>query len=129
MSFLINTANALVNGKPQLESMLIAFKNPSIPLEERWEAYTILVEGKVLTNVYNSGDGFIDKLVSVTNSDYTMYDDFSVERYETISFTDMYDRLINMEDWNEDSIPTQVSLDAWRETVLSSGYAAVKHDW
>lgn len=132
MSILINTANALVNGKPQLESMLIAFANKSIPLEERWEAYSILVKGNILVNEETYGDGFIGMLVSAANpgAEYSMYDDFYTERHESKTFLDI---LEDIEGWDaehdENLIPTPESLIAWKEHVLASGFSGFTYDW
>jgi hypothetical protein len=132
MSILINTANALVNGKPQLESMLIGFANKSIPLDERWEAYSILVKGKVLVNEENYGDGFIGMLVSATSPgmEYSMYDDFYTERHESKTFLDILEQIEEWGDgYNTELVPTAESLIAWKEHVLASGYSGFTYDW
>jgi len=109
---LIQTANTLVNGKPSLESMLLAFKDKHIPLETRWEAYAILVNGNILVEDNGYGDGFIDTLKYDNDPDgeYTLYDDFYMERHETKTFPDMLDQI---NDFEEDDAVSPESLIEW----------------
>lgn len=126
---LIQTANALVNGKPSLESMLLAFKNKEIPLDTRWEAYTILVKGEVLTDGDGYGDGFIDTLKDPDGSEYTLYDDFYMERHETKTYPNMLESFMEWNTFDEKKKPTPESVIEWKEMVLASGNANFTNDW
>lgn len=103
-----------------LAGAIDALKNTDIPLTERWAAYTELVE----KNIYNKnqlyGDGFIDDL----GEGLTLYDEFYVERRETVKYVDMYERIMEDEDNYE-----QENISAWQEKVLQSGYTSFTYDW
>jgi hypothetical protein len=126
---IVQTANDLVNAKPSLESLLITFKDKNIDLDTRWEAYTILVKGNVLTAKESYGDGFIDTLD--VGRELTAYDDFYIERHETVKFLDMYERFGEWEAgaYGNKVPPTPESVIAWKEKVLASGYASFRYDW
>lgn len=117
-------ARKLVN--EGLAPMLEDLKNTSIPLDERWGAYTQLVKNDILTSDAIYGDGFIDTL----GSNVTLYDDFYVERHQTEKYIDMYDRIMEAStEWEKNLIAMKPNLPEWQEEVLASGNASFTHDW
>jgi len=102
--------------------------NQAIPLDERWDAYVKLCVADLISEVDCCGDGYIDFLEHKDGDELTMYDHFYIERHETRSYIDMYDYLIpGNYRFSEHLVPG--SVDAWREKVLASGYAAFTYDW
>lgn len=124
--FVIDMATALVNHKPDLKVMMAALKDQSIPLDERWEAFEILVNGSVLTSTELYGDGFIDTLRVEGKRELTLYDDFYIERHETTSYTRFLERILDV--FQGDGLD-MLSLAKWKEKVLASGYASFTFDW
>lgn len=109
------------------KEVLQQLKNKEIPLKDRWEIYTSLVKCNTLNNNDPFGDGFIGKL----GSDLTVYDHFYIERYQTASFTDIYETILDAEEeWNEVLFAArEKNLEAWQEAVLESGYSSFTYDW
>lgn len=106
----------------QMQPLLDELKDETIALEDRWNAYLMLVTGGVLTKIKSYGDGFVEDL----NPNWTLYDTFYIERYETTNFPDMLERIMEID---EDEIPSEEVLNAWKEKVLASGYAGFEFDW
>lgn len=114
--------------------------NKSIPLESRWETYEGLVKSGALRTIEFYGEGFIDDISSFSS----LHDSFGYERYQTISYIDMYETLLGvLEDASNLDLPdyskeylteywegiTVEKVDTWREAVLASGYAGFIYDW
>ena len=110
-----------------IENTLHHLKDKSIPLQERWEVYTTLVEDNIINNNDPYGDGFID----VLGSNLTPYDHFYVEKHQTFSFTSVYETIMDAdEEWNKDLFEArEKNLEAWQEAVLQSGYSSFTYDW
>lgn len=102
-------------------------KDTKIPLNERWEAYTKLVENGAHTRSETYGDGFIGTL----DRNMTLYDDFHVDRYQTERFIDMYDHIMEADgSYQQDLVKArETNLEAWQEKVLASGFASFTYDW
>jgi hypothetical protein len=124
VSRLIEAVETAKNG---LAPILEQLKDPSIPLDERWKAYTDLVKAGVLDNNEIYGDGFVDTL----GENLTLYDDFYVERHETRDFIDMYDHIMESDgDYQKELVAArETNLAAWQEEVLASGYSSFTYDW
>lgn len=105
----------------QLNVILALLKDTTIDLDERWSVYTDLVTADILTRDELYGDGQIDTL-----GDFTLYDDFYVERYETKKFIDMLEVI---DEKLDDELITQENFVLWKEKILSNGYASFKYDW
>lgn len=102
--------------------LIAAYQDKTKPLEERWALFEECSAAGLLGKA-TYGDGFIDTL----NRNGTLYDDFYIERYQTVDYTDMYKRILEDED-EEDEYP-QEAIDAWREAVLASGKGSFTYDW
>jgi len=118
-------AHALI--QTEMQPLLQSLKDTSIPLDERWDAYTQLVEKNILINEQNYGDGFLAEAFGYNN--VSLYDDFNMDRHETRTFPDMWSHM--NEDYNEmpDCYKDDAKRDAWRERVLASGFSGFEYDW
>lgn len=86
-------------------------------LDERWKAY-VKIHELLPTETY--GDGFIEDI----NTSWTMYDDFYIERHETVDYPTMYERIKAQLE-----VKQSEALDMWRERVLATGDGAFTYDW
>lgn len=127
---LLESVKILIAEKPDLSQLVAQLKDDSISLEERWEAFTLLVDNHLLVNESNYyGDSEIGQLESVGGSQYTLYDDFGADRYVSMPFTEMYGTMLEKIKWKDDMAPTPESLRNWKERVLQNGYSHVVNDW
>ncbi|QDJ96283.1 hypothetical protein Xoosp13_96 [Xanthomonas phage Xoo-sp13] len=112
--------------KPDITSILESLKDKSIWIEERWYAFTLLVTSNLLVSNESYGDGFVNLLVSENNAgyEYELYDDFHIDRGETISYVDLYRKICNI----SNHVTTE-SIVKWQEKVLESGRSGFRHDW
>lgn len=102
------------------ENVLASLKDTSIPLQERWDAYTQLCQHNILVKDRGYGDGFI----SILDLNGTLYDDFYMERGNTKDFVDMYEQILE-----SDEEYTEENIEKWQEAVLASGYSSFTYDW
>jgi hypothetical protein len=86
-------------------------------LDERWKAYVKIHE---LLPAETYGDGFIEDI----NTRWTIYDDFYIERHETVDYPTMYQRIKDML-----GVKQSEALDMWRERVLATGDGSFTYDW
>lgn len=122
---------SLLKAKEELDSnlkiVLESLKDTSVPLDERWDVYKVLVKKNIIIETESYGDGFIESfLESSSGRELTPYDDFYIERYETTSYTSLWDRI---KDRVDQDVITAESADRWREKVLASGQAGFRYDW
>jgi len=113
--------NSLVNEIGNLRDHLIDQYRKFIadntrPLNERWEAFE-LVDEYLPTD--NWGDGFID----ILEPGSTLYDEFYMERRESSSYKDLWDRIVDRGTYSEDVLNT------WREEVIAAGCGSFRYDW
>lgn len=110
-----------------VQSVLPLLKDTTLPLADRWDAYKELVENDILVNNEIYGDGMID----ILGPNMTLYDDFSIDRHQTETFVDMYDRIMEADgEWEESLVKArETNLTAWQEAVLASGYSSFTYDW
>lgn len=111
----------------KVDEVISKLKDISIPVADRWLAFTKLTENKLFVNYELYGDGFIDTL----GSNLTLYDDFYYERCETVEYTSMFEHLMEADGEYQKKLveARENNLDAWREAVLASGYSGFKYDW
>lgn len=127
---LIDIANQLVAAKPDLSTLLADLKGDKYSLEDRWAAFTVLVEHNVFVNESRYyGDSEISGLESVSGGEYTLFDDFHCDRYVTMTFVELYENLQDKIKWNDKMAPTAESLRNWQERVLQNGYSGFCNDW
>jgi hypothetical protein len=109
-----------------VDQILVQLKDTSLPLDERWDAYRALCDNNILVKNEGYGDGFLDTL----GEELTMYDHFNVDKYQTMEFVDMYDKVMEADDkWHKDLVAVQPNIPAWQEKVLASGYSSFTYDW
>jgi hypothetical protein len=118
-SKLVTLKSSLDEGAKEIAEFL---KDTRISLDERWNAYEVLVKAGILVSEELYGDGFVD----VLSNSLTLYDDFYVERRETLQYLDMLERIMDNEDLFDQ---VEHSLPAWKEKVLQSGYTQFVYDW
>lgn len=123
-----STVNDLVKAHKQVQETLApviaALKDVSIPLDQRWAAYTALVDENILVQCDDYGDGF----VGILGDNVTLYDDFNIDRHQTGSFVNMYNQIVEADADNEFLAAAQDHLAAWQERVLQSGYSEFIYD-
>lgn len=125
---LIHDTTVLISAKPDLSKIKEMLADDNLALNVRWDCYVKLVKAEVLTDKVTYGDGHVSLLKAEGSPDMeiTLYDDFFIERYETISYTDFADRINDNDyghEWTEDSV------DAWKREVLKTSNAMFTHDW
>lgn len=104
----------------RVKAVLDALKDKSLSLDDRWTTFLSLDQNGIKMPMNNYGDGFVDHL----DDNATMYDDFYVDRYATITYADMYERIMESDDEK-----LMKNVDSWRELVLQSGFGGFTHDW
>lgn len=117
---------ALVKQKKTLEEQAQVVMNELVrdkekDFEERWGAFLNLANADLLPQE-SYGDGYVDEL----DANYTMYDNFYCERYQTMYYSDMWD---TVQDKVHRGNVTQASADAWREAVMLDGHGSFRYDW
>jgi hypothetical protein len=106
--------------------------NKDIDLETRWASY-LAVEKFLPIDPYSYG--FIDKL-----SWQSPYDDLGMDRYQTRSFSQVWEMIqenladmINYEEtdtyFDQYRKLTAEQMNDWREAVLASGFGGFTNDW
>jgi len=111
-----------------MQPILESLKDKSIPLEERWAAYSELVKNDILTEIETYGDGFVD----VLGDNITLHDDFYIELHQMSRYTTMYQSVAEAQGdcaWEEKLFSVQKNLPEWQEQVLASGRAGFINDW
>jgi hypothetical protein len=123
------TKTALVNRlheKQMFDTEFKAFiKDKSIPLQERWDLFKFACENNLFVNiscwVYHS------KLLERTNN-FTWYDYFDYERYQTIYFTQVVDHRATSLTLGQ-LLKSQEEINELKEEILASGYSGFVYDW
>lgn len=113
-------------------------KDKSIPLEERWDNFKFAVENKIFVNI----NGWVIHLKTLESSrNFSWYDDFGVEKYETVKFervvervSDNLEEILEDPDYSEDfrdnyPIITREELNQLKEEILATGYSGFVMDW
>jgi hypothetical protein len=105
-------------------SLLGTLTDKEIPLDDRWKTFTVLSKADLLPTA-SYGSGFIEECFG---SKFCIYDDFYVERYQTVKYVDLYDTMTSREVEVTERL-TEEMRDKWRERVLVSGFGSFTHDW
>lgn len=108
-------------------------KNRSIDLQQRWEDFQFATANKI----FNKTKPFIyhsPTLEKVEN--FTWYDYFGFNKYETILFTKVIEaleeRLIEcreFDEWEYALVKSENDIDQLKEEFLSTGFAGFELDW
>ena len=118
---IVNYVNELIESKPNYSHLWQHFHITSeIPLDQRWEAFCLAVRNNLLYNV-TWCDGHLDVVASISGGELNLYDDFYIDRGQTISFPYLGDKLIEF--------VTPELYDAWREKVLLDTYTHFTYNW
>lgn len=131
---LLSTIHTLKTVKENLDSevsriLKILYDSKNYSIDDRWSMYTNLVTSGLITGFEKYGDGGIDNLEYKDTDDpeeaneYPSLDDFGYDRYRSISYLSMYDDIIGIERFTEESI------DEWRDAVIRSGDKGFVYDW
>ena len=136
------TKTALVNRLHEKQMFDTEFKDyikdKKFPLEERWDNFKFACENKIFVNV----ESWVVHLKTLESShNFSWYDDFGVERYETVEFTyivgrisDNLEEILEDPDYSEDfrdnyPIITREELHQLKEEILATGYSGFEMDW
>lgn len=103
--------------KQERASLLAHLSDKNVRLEDRWYTYCKAVKNDYITADKSYGNGYVD-LLGLDNP----YDDLNMARHETMHFSDMFNHI------DKDDFDTG-QVEAWKEKVLSSGYASFTFDW
>ena len=127
---LLESVKALIAAKPDLTQLVAQLKDSSIDLDERWQAFTLLVNNHILVNKSRYyGDAEISQLESVSGGNYCLHSDFYMDRNNVLTFPDMYAMLMDKAQWKSDMAPKPESLRDWQERVLQNGYTSFENEW
>jgi len=111
----------------QLPPILEQLKDTSIPLDERWDAYTQLVEANILVSDQSYGDG--NPGGAFDSNRVSLYDDFNIDRGQSMTFPAMWEAMNEEFFEGGDAYDAEGAKDKWREAVLASGYSSFTYDW
>lgn len=113
-------------------------KDKKFPLDERWDLFKFACENNLFVNVDSS---VIHLKTLERNSNFSWYDDFNVEKYETVEFvyivgriSDNLEEILEDPDYSEDfrdiyPIITREELIELKEEILATGYSGFVFDW
>ena len=79
-----------------------------------------------MTGVQTCALPICDGFICILDSDLCPYDDFNINRYQTLSYYEIYEKILNNYTEGEYS---KFHIDKWRETVLNSDYGSFTYDW
>ena len=103
------------------------FSDKSVPLSERWDVYE-KVAGILPIDRYGQ-----NAIEGALGNDISLYDDFNIERYQTVRYVDQIESLESDFGFDEaDYGPprfTQEQIDSIKELVLASGTQGFIHNW
>lgn len=106
-----------------IEQLKPRLTNKDFSLEDRWELFKELSPYLPLDPY---GSDRIAKELELIVSDY---DDFYVERYQLVMYTDRYEQLLERVREDEGGPEDYEQLDQWRESVLALGKQGFHFDW
>lgn len=109
--------------KSSVSGLLPLLTDKDFSLEDRWELFKELSPYLPLDPY---GSDRIAKELELIVSDY---DDFYVERYQLVMYTDRYEQLLERVREDEGGPEDYEQLDQWRESVLALGKQGFHFDW
>jgi len=110
-----------------MQPLLDSLKDRSIPLDERWAAFTALVENNILVNEKNYCDGFLADIFG--SNKVSLYDDFHMDRNESRTFVEIWESMNDEFFEGGETYADPMLRDAWREKVMASGFSGFEYDW
>lgn len=99
-----------------IEFLQASFKDKSIPLEERWDAYILIQPYLKTASVYWSPES-IEK-----DHEISWYDDFYLEKDETMQLNNDFIERVEGKHWT-------VDIDELKEEILDYGYRSFENYW
>lgn len=124
---IVDEAKALCKPVPEYETLLIKLADSSIPLYDRWEAFTILSEHNKLPTSGWYTEALLD-ILSPTK-EINLYDDFYMERHSVRNHVDFLEHIEDYRTEGDFEYITDDSITAWKEAVLKQGYQGFTFDW
>lgn len=106
-----------------IEQLKPKLTNKDFSLENRWELFKELSPYLPL-DLYDGSDWSVEEL----GLNMFDYDDFYVERYQPVMYTDRYEQLLERVRENEGGPEDYEQLDQWRESVLALGKRGIHFD-
>jgi len=118
MMTLHDRVDVFIGGKEALVNEVQLFiANKDLPLDDRWALFD---KAESLLPI----DSWVITLNQVEGKGYEWYDDFGFERFETVRFTSVLDRVLD----DTEKFKKIVIRDLMEE-ILSTGMAGFKYDW
>lgn len=120
--------DSLIECKQHIASILSAkvketISDPNITLDDTWETFVKIAAQNPNNHVWTiSGKDY--PIFTDHFSISTLFDDLYCEKYETISFVDLIDRIEDSE--NE---KLMVHIPALKKEMMASGYTGFTLDW
>ncbi len=111
--------------------ILNVLKDTFYPLPERWELFKKCPADLLKTETYGPPSG----LDTLAGHEIVWYDDFYIERHETVDSVDIVERMEEnltstySSQFFERHTVTQADIDAYKEAVLQSGVKEWEYDW
>jgi hypothetical protein len=113
-------ARELANFKTDFKTYIA---DKSLPLEQRWNDFEFAVEKDIFVDVKSY---YWDSPTLTALGFDSYYDDFNLERYSTMTFTDMIEHLGPA---YKDEPVSEENINIIKEEMLASGYSGFEYDW
>jgi hypothetical protein len=124
---MLETLKLFQEYKANLASTLILLKkyirDTSKPLKDRWEVYLAIEDDLEIEGYYVNLPNHPDK------GEITYYDDLNCDRYQTISFSHIFQRLCGTEYLEEGAVIHVEYEEMLKEYLLALGYGGCINDW
>lgn len=105
-------------------------KNIAIPLDQRWNLF-------VSAQAYMPYSGWVMHFDCLeVDNDFNWYDDFNIERHETVELIDIVEEILDDKKWYTDHPSDDhgakwltFNLDVFKEEILQRGMRGFIFDW
>lgn len=98
-------------------------KDKSVPLEERWEFFTIAPD------FLKDHKGWVESFKILDDKGIEYYDDFGYERYRRVDTEDLVATLFEcLEEWKDREL-TEGDIHEIMEEILLKNMGSFTHDW
>ena len=110
--------DVFITGKEALVNEVQLFiANKDLPLDDRWALFD---KAESLLPI----DSWVITLNQIEKNGYEWYDDFNYERFETVKFTWLLDKVLDYPEKYK-----KIVIRDLMEEILSTGVAGFKYDW
>lgn len=106
--------------------------NKSFSLSERWEVWKIAPEDLKRTATLSGAFNFLDSLQKYTGVEWTWYDDYGVDRGQTVDmlrFVEVVENGSNHQNWAKAFIDHPELIDEMKEEILQMNLGSFTLDW